>query len=230
MGNEIAKQNTLKVLGLDISSTEKKPFCGLLLARAGLGKTAVLVQFALDCMLQGDKVLHVAIGEGVDKTRNWYDDMLSAMTDGERMDEIPGIMQQRMIMTFKESVFSKVLLEERLDDLVEQDIFRPDCLIIDGYDFEENDHAALKDLCACMQGRGLGMIWFSAVSHRGANKESEGDIPAPGNAVKDLFDNILSISPQGEKVNLALLKSDSSQVDAGFSLQLDPSTLLLIKS
>ncbi len=42
---------------------------GLVMARAGLGKTAILVQFALDCMLLGNKVLHVSIGEGVDKTR-----------------------------------------------------------------------------------------------------------------------------------------------------------------
>lgn len=230
MGNNVNEKNPLRVLGLDSSSTSEKASLGVIVARAGLGKTAILVQFALDCMLQGNNVLHVAIGEGVEKTRNWYDDMLSTITDGEKMESIPGIMQQRMIMTFKESAFSRALLEERLDDLVEQDIFRPDCLIVDGYDFEESDRAALEDLCACMRGRGLRTIWFSAVSHRSGDQKSDGGVPVPGNVVGDLFDNILLISPHGEEISLEIVKSDSSLVSAGFSLQLDPSTMLLKKS
>src|SRR5690606_23533454 len=105
-----------------------------------------LVQFALDCMLLGNKVLHVAIGEGVDKTRTWYDDILALLTDGEKIESIPEVMKNRMIMTFKESSFSKAKLEERLDDLVQQNIYKPECLIIDGYDFEKNDKESLEEL------------------------------------------------------------------------------------
>ena len=40
-------------------------------------------------------------------------------------------MRNRMIMTFKESAFSRLKLEERLNDLVYQNIFRPDIVVID---------------------------------------------------------------------------------------------------
>ncbi|EKD38417.1 MAG: hypothetical protein ACD_75C00741G0003 [uncultured bacterium] len=202
---------------------------GLVMARAGLGKTAILVQFALDCMLLGNKVLHVSIGEGVDKTRTWYDDILSLLTDGEKIESIPEIMKNRMIMTFKESSFSKALLEERLDDLVKQNIYKPECLIIDGYDFANNDKESLEELRTFMNERGLKMIWFSAVSHRDDTRVSLDGVPAPCHEVDGLFETVLLIKPVGDAMKLDILKCDSCKLDPGTTLMLDPSTMLIKK-
>jgi hypothetical protein len=175
-------------------------------------------------------VLHVSIGEGVDKTRTWYDDILSLLTDGEKIESIPEIMQNRMIMTFKESSFSKALLEERLDDLVKQDIYKPECLIIDGYDFDKNDKKSLEDLRNFMNDRGLKMIWFSAVSHRGDTRVSLDGVPAPCHEVDSLFDTVLLIKPEDNAMKLDILKCDTcSSVDPGSTLILDPSTMLIKK-
>jgi hypothetical protein len=200
---------------------------GLVMARAGLGKTAILVQFALDCMLLGNKVLHVSIGEGVDKTRAWYDDILSLLTDGEKIESIPEVMKNRMIMTFKESSFSKAKLEERLDDLVQQNIYKPECLIIDGYDFEQNDKQSLEELRDFMNDRGLKMIWFSAVSHRADKRVSLDGVPAPCHEVDSLFDTVLLIKPEGDSMKLKIVKCDTCSVDPGSILMLDPSTMLI---
>ena len=202
---------------------------GLVMARAGLGKTAILVQFALDCMLLGNKVLHVSIGEGVDKTRTWYDDILSLLTDGEKIESIPEIMKNRMIMTFKESSFSKALLEERLDDLVKQNIYKPECLIIDGYDFVNNDKESLEELRTFMNERGLKMIWFSAVSHREDPRVSLDGVPAPCHEIDGLFETVLLIKPVGDAMKLDILKCDSCKLDPGTTLMLDPSTMLIKK-
>ena len=73
MEDDLIVNNPLRALGLEGKAGGKvQSMMGLVMARAGLGKTAILVQFALDCMLLGNKVLHVSIGEGVDKTRAWY--------------------------------------------------------------------------------------------------------------------------------------------------------------
>ena len=61
----------------------------------------------------------------------------------------------------KESAFSRLKLEERLNDLVYQNIFRPDIVVIDGYDFTEADYESvmdLKEMMAAMNVQG----WFSA--------------------------------------------------------------------
>jgi hypothetical protein len=228
--NELIVNNPLRALGLeDKAGGGIQAMMGLVMARAGLGKTAILVQFALDCMLLGNKVLHVAIGEGVDKTRTWYDDILSLLTEGEKIGSIPAIMKNRMIMTFKESSFSKALLEERLDDLVKQNIYKPECLIIDGYDFANNDKASLEGLRNFMNERGLKMIWFSAVSHREDKRVSLDGVPAPCHEVDSLFETVLLIKPVGDAMKLEILKCDSCKLDPGTILMLDPSTMLIKK-
>ncbi len=227
--NELIVNNPLRALGLEDKSAGIQAMMGLVMARAGLGKTAILVQFALDCMLLGNKVLHVSIGEGVDKTRTWYDDILSLLTEGEKIGSLPAIMKNRMIMTFKESSFSKALLEERLDDLVKQNIYKPECLIIDGYDFANNDKESLEGLRNFMNERGLKMIWFSAVSHREDQRVSLDGVPAPCHEVDSLFETVLLIKPVGDAMKLEILKCDSCKLDPGTILMLDPSTMLIKK-
>ena len=69
MGYEpLANKNPLRALKIGKDSTSGM---GLVMARAGLGKTALLVQIALDSILLGNRVIHVSIGESIDKTRAW---------------------------------------------------------------------------------------------------------------------------------------------------------------
>jgi len=229
MGNDLVVNNPLRALGLDEQAKGSEAM-GLVMARAGLGKTAILVQFALDCMLLGNKVLHVSIGEGVDKTRSWYDDILALLTDGEKIETIPEIMQNRMIMTFKESTFSKAMFEERLEDLVKQGVYQPECLIIDGYDFENNTKESLQEFKNVMKEQGLKMIWFSAVCHREDDRVSAAGVPAPCHDVEDLFETVLIINPKGDAMNLDIVKCNTGSIDPGTSLSLDPSTMLLKKA
>lgn len=227
--NDSVVNNPLRALGLEEKAKSGLQSMGLVMSRAGLGKTAILVQFALDCMLLGNKVLHVSIGESVEKTRTWYDDILSLLTDGETVESIPEIMQNRMIMTFKESSFSKAVFEERLNDLVEQDIFKPQCLIIDGFDFANSERESVEDMRKLLEQTGLKLIWFSAVRHRQDPRESKDGVPAPCHEIDDLFDTVLVINPEGDEMNLDILKCDECAVDPGSSLKLDPSTMLILK-
>ncbi|WP_136810510.1 hypothetical protein [Desulfosediminicola flagellatus] len=227
--NDLVVNNPLKALGLEEKAKDGIRNMGLVMSRAGLGKTAILVQFALDCMLVGNKVLHVSIGETVDKTRSWYDDILSLLTEGETVESIPEVMKNRMIMTFKESSFSKAILEERLDDLVEQNIYKPECLIIDGFDFTSADRETVQEMREFMEQRGLKMIWFSAVRHREDDRVSTDGVPAPCHEIDDLFDTVLLINPEGDEINLDILKCEECTVDPGTTLKLDPSTMLIQK-
>lgn len=229
MENDLVVNNPLRALGLD-EKAEGSEAMGLVMARAGLGKTAILVQLALDCMLLGNKVLHVSIGEGVDKTRSWYDDILALLTDGEKIESIPEIMQNRMIMTFKESTFSNAMFEERLEDLVKQGVYQPECLIIDGYDFENNTKESLQEFKNVMKEQGLKRIWFSAVCHRDDDRVSAAGVPAPCHDVDDLFETVLIINPEGDAMKLDIVKCNTGSIDSGSSLSLDPSTMLLKKA
>jgi hypothetical protein len=237
MGKEdLVSNNPLQALGFEKDEAADARRVGLVMARAGLGKTAILVQIAMDSMLRDNKVLHVAIGEGVDKTRTWYDDILTLINDEKKLDNfqqvVDEIMQNRMIMTFKENSFSPATLEERMEDLSSQGIFKADCLVIDGFDFTDSDGAtALTDLKVFMERNSLKMIWFSATCHRDDDRVSANGIPAPCHDFDEAFDTVLLISPEESNINLKTLKCSSAcSVDAGKSLILDPATMLIKKA
>jgi hypothetical protein len=227
---DLITSNPLRVLGIDNKAEEGTQGLGLVMARAGLGKTAILVQIALDSMLRGNKVLHVAIGETIEKTRDRYEDILGLMVEELSPEASLELSRQRMIMTFKEHVFSRPMLEERLKDLIQQDVFKPDCLVIDGYDFDGNGRQAMEELKELMGELGVSVIWFSAVSHRDDPRVSPDGVPAPCHTIDDLFEVILLINPQGNVVKLDILRCAYCEVEPGTTLLLDPSTMLIQKS
>lgn len=227
--NDSIVNNPLRVLGLEGKGNTGLRSMGLVMSRAGLGKTAILVQFALDCMMIGHKVLHVSIGESVEKTRTWYDDIMKLLEEGDSVSDIPAFMKNRMIMTFKASSFSRAILEERVNDLVHQDIFKPECLIIDGFDFANANREVVVEMRKFVEQSGMKMIWFSATCHRDDPRTSTSGVPAPCHEMDDLFDTVLVIKPKGEEMNLDIVKCVDCTVDQGSSLKLDPSTMLVQK-
>lgn len=230
MGYEsLANKNPLRVLKIGQDSTSEM---GLIMARAGVGKTALLVQIALDSILLGNRVIHVSIGESIDKTRAWYDDILRHILQEESVSHphelIDMVQRHRMIMTFKESVITRPRLEERLNDLIMQDIFKPNCLVIDGFDFESTERGTLEEIREMAETMSL-QVWFSAVCHREDKRSSSAGVPAPCHEVDDLFDTVILIKPDENKIRLNIIKNKGQAPDAGVDLDLDPSTMMIKK-
>ena len=230
MGYEqLASQNPLHAFSMG----EERNQLGLVMARAGLGKTALLVQIALDAILRGEKVLHVTIGETIDKTRLWYDDILKVIIEEQKFENANELMElvakNRMIMTFNESAFSRPKLEERVNDLVLQDIFKPNCLVIDGFDFVNTERQVLEDLKDLAENMSL-QAWFSAISHRNDDRFSPTGVPAPCHEIDDMFDTIILLKPEPDAtILLEIIRNSGEVVETGKGLRLDPTTMMVKK-
>jgi hypothetical protein len=228
MGYEpLVQQNPLRVLNLNRENYQM----GLVMARAGLGKTALLVQIALDAILRGKRVIHVSIGESIDKPKKWYDGILSTILQGHSVDRphelIDMVARHRMIMTFKVAAFTRSRLEERLNDLVLQDIFRPNCLVVDGFDFDKADREALVDIKDLVENMNM-QAWFSAIRHRSDSRVSPADVPALCHEVDDLFDMIILLKPeQDATIQLDIIRNSGEQITGGNGLRLDPTTMMI---
>ncbi|MGD9948010.1 MAG: hypothetical protein AB7U29_05965 [Desulfobulbus sp.] len=228
MGYEpLVQQNPLRVLNMSRENNQM----GLVMARAGLGKTALLVQIALDAILRGKRVIHVSIGESIEKTKSWYDDILQVILQEYSVSRphelIDMVARHRMIMTFKVAAFTRSRLEERLNDLVLQDIFRPNCLIVDGFDFEQTDRGDLDDIKNLLESMNM-QAWFSAICHRGDARVSPTGVPAPCHELDDLFDMIVLLKPQANaNIQLDIIRNCGEQVEGGKSLSLDPTTMMV---
>ncbi len=232
---DLADSNPLRIFAQDADGNPVAKRMGLIMSRAGLGKTAILVQIALDSILRGNQVLHVSVGQSLDKTRAWYDDILKEIVadlkpeDSNELRE--AVLRNRLIMTFDEVTFSRPKLEERFNDLVAQDIFRPTCIIIDGFDFENTDKETVADVKDMAEAMGL-QIWFSARCHREDDRLSDEGVPAPCHEVGSFFDTVILIHAEKGQSNLSLdvIKDSTGCVKAGKALDLDPATYLVKKA
>src|SRR5688572_32934095 len=64
---------------------------GVVISRAGVGKTAVLVQIALDDLLRDRKVLHISHEYAVDHVRAYYDEIFHDLAAVTRLEDPEGV-------------------------------------------------------------------------------------------------------------------------------------------
>jgi hypothetical protein len=201
---------------------------GGVLARAGVGKTALMVQIALNSMLNERNVLHISLNQPVNKASLWYRDIFGHLAAGHpapQTDQLwESLLPHRFIMTFRAESFSVPRLEERLTDLIEQKIFIPRMLIVDGLSFDESIRDMLSELKKLARLHGL-YTWFSIRTHRHQDP-GPGGVPKQLADVDDLFAVAIQLTPVGEEIHVRPLKGVSLPPEHA-RLILDPTTMLL---
>ncbi|MFO7964509.1 MAG: AAA family ATPase [Desulfobacterales bacterium] len=185
---------------------------GAVAARAGVGKTAMLVQLALNKMLMGENVMHISLNEPVTKVSLWYKEIFTHLADQNSVSDAgrlwESILPHRFIMTFRVEGFSAPKLEERMTDLSEQHIFLPDMIIIDGLPFTETVREPLVELKRLAERYGT-VVWFTVTTHRHEEAADE-VIPPQLKPVKDMFRRIIKLKPEGRMIHVyALISPDS---------------------
>lgn len=225
---DLILRNPLQSIGVGSSDILPKGGFGAVLARAGVGKTSLMVQLALHSLLKSKNVLHISLVDPVRKVDVWYEEVfrhIALRYNLEKNDELwESILPHRFIMTFKVEGFSVPKLEERLTDLTEQGIFFPDTILIDGLPFDETVRQSLLDLKDLAASYGL-HIWFSVRTHRHENEGGEG-IPVELTDTADLFDLALYLQPQENEIQVKVLKGISAGLISP-ALYLDPATMLV---
>ncbi|HET6488646.1 MAG TPA: AAA family ATPase [Syntrophales bacterium] len=225
---DLILRNPLRSLGGGSEEIMTAGSFGAVLAPAGVGKTAFLVQLALNAMLQEKNVLHISLDEPVTKVSIWYEKLFQDLTGRSTWTKLDGVLEDllphRFIMTFKVEGFSVPKLEERLTDLTAQNIFQPEMVLIDGFPFREAARERLMAL-KLLAGR-LGVsVWFTVHTHRHEQPTADGMPPALAQA-GDLFDVILQLEPKGPDIKIQPLRGIAADPAQG-ALLLDPATMLI---
>src|ERR687885_38457 len=81
---EVNLQSPLRILDRSIRGGLGKGHLGVIMAPAGVGKSACLVQIGLDALMREKPVLHVAVGHSVEHVSAWYDALFDDLA--ERVD------------------------------------------------------------------------------------------------------------------------------------------------
>ena len=226
--NDLILHSPVQYLGGQSADVLADGQFGGVLARAGVGKTALMVQIALNSMLHERNVIHVSLNQPVNKTNLWYREVFGHLA---RQSNLPqpealweSLLPHRFIMTFRAEGFSVPKMEERLTDLVEQKIFVPRLLIVDGLSFDEPLRDSLSDLKHFARLYAM-RVWFTIRTHRHEDPGPSG-VPKQLSDVEDLFEVAIQLVPVGEEILVKVLKGLTLPAEHA-QLVLDPTTMLV---
>lgn len=207
---------------------------GVLLARAGVGKTACLTHIALEALGQGQKVLHTCIDELPDKIKIWYEELYrnfkSAISDEALLNTIKeGMVASRFIMSYMHHTFTPAKLEENIRSLRDQVRFEPTVIILDGLDFERVSRKQLEAIQKTAENHGAS-VWFSCRIHRHIDIANDKGIPYPCHELDDLFEAIILLEPEAQAISMVILKHGDQYKPLRAALVLNPRTFLLAEA
>ncbi len=217
----------LQAVGLQTGEVFADGGCGAIFARAGVGKTALLVQLAINSLLQNQRVLHVSLKDPVDKVDLWYKEVFQNLAKqqglqsfGHEWDEM---LPHRFIMTFDSSAFSLERLEKKIQELRSQEIFDPGLVMIDGYCISQASAEELQAFRRFITDNGLS-AWFTIRGHRGDSQTPDAFAADFARDYDDFFTAILQLSPEKDQIQVKPLKHPP---EGSPLLYLDPATLLI---
>ncbi len=187
---------------------------GVVMARAGVGKTAFLVRLGLEELEDAHTVLHIALGQHLDQVRSRYDSMVADLfhdTSVEQREMMrTSLRHNRVIKTFSDHRLTPARLQEVIQTFEQAIGFKPTCILVDGFDWEgPPDEVAstlseLKDLV-----RERAKLWLTALPFQDSSCQ-DGQIPPPCGPVAAHIDMTLLLNPQGERMSVRYLNGPSS--------------------
>jgi hypothetical protein len=134
------------------------------------------------------------------------------------------LLPRRFIMTFKVEGFSVPKLRERMTDLMEQDIFRPHTLIVDGMPFGGDIRGQIEELKGLSAEAGV-RCWYTVRTHRHETPMPDG-LPPQLSSLQDLFEVAVQLLPDGNDIHIHILKGlEISQRNT--NVRFDPATMLI---
>ena len=201
---------------------------GLVLAGHGIGKTSFLVGVALDELLRGGDVLHVAIDQTVAHTRAHYDTLFEELASSARLDDAPvvhaDVDRRRSIRAVTSASFSAAKLREAVK-IQQETAGAPALVILENFDAARGSKDELLDMKALAQELGA-ELWLSVA----CPGEKVDGLPGALGSARDTFGVILALEPEGKGVALRALKDHESPNPSALRVALDPRTLLLTRS
>jgi hypothetical protein len=229
--SELIQRSPVRVFEKSIHGGLRAGEIGVIASPSGLGKTSVLVQIALDKLLQAKKVIHVSFTQHTDYVLAWYEDIFDEFTKKKNLENAGEVkneaVKHRVLMKFTQGGVSGDQILRSLRALVREGSFNAEALIIDGYDFsaaEEGHIAGVKNFA-----RDLGLsVWYSCTVP-GESGYDKRKIPLVLQNCGEHLDAVIVLDPRGDHIELTVSKDREAYNPAQMALRLDPKTLLILE-
>lgn len=235
---QVNEQSPLRILEQSSHGGLGRGNVGVVMARAGVGKTAFLVHIALDDLMRDRKVLHISLDTPVDHVRSWYDAVFQDLARTTHMEDAAAtaemINRNRIIQAFSlhghgtgHYSFSVERLNGALDLLKQHVKFQPDAIIIDAFDWTKTSAEELAGLGRVAKERNV-ELWTTALTHRSATGEHPTSVPAPCDVYQQHMAVVIFLEPVDHHLSVRLLKDHDNPEVSDTHLVLHPDTMRLV--
>jgi len=228
---ELIQRSPLRLFENSIHGGLKAGEIGIIASQSGIGKTSVLVQIALDKLLQGKKVIHVSFTQR-DHVLAWYEDIFDELISKKSLENAAEIkndlIKNRVLMNFNQDGVSGDQIVKSLRAMIVEGGFAAEAIIIDGLDFSRIDHDRIANVKALAREQGLA-IWYSCtVKDEGPQYDKE-NIPLLLKDFADLIDIVIVLNPKTDHIELSVSKDRDTHDTKALAMRLDPRSLLILE-
>jgi hypothetical protein len=230
---EVNAQSPLRILEGSIHGGLGRGNLGVVLAPAGVGKSACLVQIGLDDLMREKTVLHVAIGQTVEHVSTWYDVLFDDLAEHVGLADRSGVRESvarhRVIRAFPEGGFTPQRLDEALGQVQAQLKLQPAAILVDGFDWKSPGCTAAVEALRGAAKRVGAELWMTAQTPRGYDVSAPKTLAPPCDACAALVDVGIFLAPHGSHVEVRLVKDFGNPPRTDVLLSLHSDTLRLVK-
>jgi hypothetical protein len=194
---------------------------GVIMARAGVGKTAFLVQVGLTEALAGREIIHIALGQNLGQVQAGYEALFTeSIPSVQRKAWRRDLTQRRAIQAFSERRLSAGMFENAIKTFSHHLNINPALILIDGLDWNAADPLLFSSLRA--EARRVGAcLWISAQTHREEAGSHPTAVPAPVCRFMESVELAVYLEPLENKIQARVLFSYGQKV-ADLHLTLRP--------
>jgi hypothetical protein len=232
---ELLSRSPVRVFEKSLHGGLKAGEIGVIAAPGGVGKTAVLVQLALDKLLQNKKVIHVSFSQHTDYVLTWYTDIFNEFIKKKNLEKAQEVkaelIKNRVLMNFNQDGITSEMMLRSLKAMISEGGFKADALMIDRFDFSRANGETLSAVKKFAGELAL-EVWYSCTvgsgdAPSGENFYDKRKIPVIFRDFSGLFDIILVLEPKPDHIELTVSKDRGTYNPDAMALKLDPKTLLI---
>ena len=230
---ELIAKSPVRLLEKSIEGGLKAGNIGVIASRKGIGKTSVLVQLALDKLLQGEKVIHVSFTAHTSYVISWYENIFSELAKKRNLEKFgdvkDGLVKNRVIMNFAQEAVTIDQIVHSLRAMINEGGFKANTLIVDGYDFTKGAGDRLAKVKAFAAEAGL-EVWYSATLAGDEPQMDKNNIPVLLHDCLDSISVLILLEPKSEYIHFTVVKDHARMNPQDLKLKLDAKTLLIAET
>jgi len=231
---ELIQRSPIRIFEQSIHGGLNDGEIGVIASPTGIGKTSVLVQLAMDKLLQGKKVIHVSFTQHKQYVPLWYEDIFAEFTNKKNLENAAEVkddlVKNRVLMNFNQDGVTQDQILKSFRAMIVDGGFKADSIIIDGFDFSRADQSRMDNVKKFAAELGL-KVWYScSVKDNGASAYDKDNIPVVLKDFTNNIDVIIVLRPKSDHIELSVSRDRNTAVSKSMAMKLDPKTLLILEA